>query len=88
MAGGGAHAVVYRHMEAVRADGRLLAVELQTLPLHLTLASDESEQRRDMRITIPFAVVTGCNDVKPFGDKTMKECLGLDVGRLVKEEIM
>lgn len=61
------------------ADERSVDVELQTLPLHLTLTSEGRGGRRDMRITIPFVVALGCNDVVTLGDKTMKECSGLDV---------
>lgn len=68
-------------MEAVGADERWLNLKVQMLLLHVTLVLEGGDWQRDMRIAIPFVLVT-------LGDETMKECLELDVGRLVNEEFL
>lgn len=73
---------------APAADGRRLDLELQAPLFHLTLACDGGDGERNIRIAIPFVVVPGCNNVVTLGDNTIRECLGLDIGRIVKEKLM
>lgn len=55
-------------MNAQVADGRLVDLEQQTLPLHLPLVSGWG----DVRITLPFVRVPGQIDVLILGDKTLR----------------
>lgn len=70
-------------VKAQVTDGRVVDLEQQTRPLQLTLLSREG----DMRITLAFVVLPGHSDVFTLGIQTLKECLGIDVGKQVKEKI-
>lgn len=65
------------------ANGHVVILERQTALMHLTIRSSWG----DVRITFAFIVMQGHSDVVILGDKMLKETLGIDVIKKLREII-